>query len=66
MTETRTTHKVETRFIKNGVVMHTNDLGYDLIATTFRGLMAKHGAGGWTHESRTVTTTVETADWHSN
>jgi hypothetical protein len=64
MTETRTTHRVETRFIKDGIVVHTNDLGYDMIATTFRGLMTRYGAGGWTHDCRTITTTVETGEWH--
>ncbi len=60
---TTVTHTIETRFIKDGLVVHENDLGYDFIEGTLRRLRGHHGAGGWTTESRTVTRTTETTDW---
>lgn len=60
---TSVTHKIETAFILNGLVVHTNDLGYAFIEMTLKGLARHHGRGDWTVQTRTVSTTVETTDW---
>lgn len=61
--ETTTSVKIETRFFKDGELVHENDLGYEFHSMTLRGLSLRLGAGVYTTQTRTVTKTIETTDW---